>query len=214
MCILFVKDWSHFHPNSPPQSKLWYQLIRIRSDNGNLYWTNEQPQVFESLKLSQLTNLTNCPLPISTHILFIGRVPNLFLLTSQVSWLTNLLSISNVVQISPSQFEVHAGWASRRKPWVFFLVFYALDFFELFIEKLVKLFIGCTYGFSWYELILSSYAYIYTSNGVSLHELAIFLSKDRKCTAKYSDDACIVCWDGGNLLLCNGCPRAFHKGQI
>ncbi|KAK7277450.1 hypothetical protein RJT34_22463 [Clitoria ternatea] len=74
-------------------------------------------------------------------------------------------------EISPSQFEVHAGWASRRKP----------------------------------------YAYIYTSNGVSLHELAIFLSKDRKCTAKYNDDVCIVCWDGGNLLLCDGCPRAFHK---
>lgn len=74
-------------------------------------------------------------------------------------------------EISPAQFEVHAGWASRRKP----------------------------------------YAYIYTSNGVSLHELALFLSKDRKCTAKYNDLACIVCWDGGNLFLCDGCPRAFHK---
>ncbi|XP_045808340.1 increased DNA methylation 1-like [Trifolium pratense] len=74
-------------------------------------------------------------------------------------------------EISPAQFEIHAGWAYRRKP----------------------------------------YAYIYTSNGVSLHELALFLSKDRKCTAKYNDLACIVCWDGGNLLLCDGCPRAFHK---
>ncbi|KAK7345466.1 hypothetical protein VNO77_16070 [Canavalia gladiata] len=74
-------------------------------------------------------------------------------------------------EISPSQFEVHAGWASRRKP----------------------------------------YAYIYTSNGVSLQELAIFLSKDRKCTEKNNDDVCVVCWDGGNLLLCDGCPRAFHK---
>ncbi|KAK7284960.1 hypothetical protein RJT34_19714 [Clitoria ternatea] len=74
-------------------------------------------------------------------------------------------------EISPSQFEVHAGWASRRKP----------------------------------------YAYIYTSNGVSLHELAISLSKDRKYSAKDNDDLCIVCWDGGNLLLCDGCPRAFHK---
>ncbi|KAJ1418903.1 Zinc finger, PHD-type [Sesbania bispinosa] len=73
--------------------------------------------------------------------------------------------------VSPSQFEVHAGWASRKKP----------------------------------------YAYIYTSNGVSLHELAISLSKDRKYSAKDNDDLCIVCWDGGNLLLCDGCPRAFHK---
>ncbi|KAK7392515.1 hypothetical protein VNO78_20957 [Psophocarpus tetragonolobus] len=74
-------------------------------------------------------------------------------------------------EISPSQFEVHAGWASRRKP----------------------------------------YAYIYTSNGVSLHELAIFLSKDHKCTTKQNDYVCAVCWDGGNLFLCDGCPRAFHK---
>ncbi|KAG4959579.1 hypothetical protein JHK87_036212 [Glycine soja] len=74
-------------------------------------------------------------------------------------------------EVSPSQFEVHAGWASRRKP----------------------------------------YAYIYTSNGVSLHELAIFLSKDHKCTTKQNDYVCVVCWDGGNLLLCDGCPRAFHK---
>ncbi|XP_023539466.1 uncharacterized protein LOC111800114 isoform X2 [Cucurbita pepo subsp. pepo] len=73
--------------------------------------------------------------------------------------------------VSPSQFEVHAGWSSRKKP----------------------------------------YAYIYTSNGVSLHELAISLSKGRKYSAKDNDDLCIICLDGGNLLLCDGCPRAFHK---
>lgn len=61
---------------------------------------------------------------------------------------------------------------------------------------------------------LGSYAYIYTSNGVSLHELSISLSKDRKYSANDNDDLCVVCWDGGNLLLCDGCPRAFHKGQI
>ncbi|KAB2098220.1 hypothetical protein ES319_A01G224700v1 [Gossypium barbadense] len=74
-------------------------------------------------------------------------------------------------QVSPSQFEAHAGWASRRKP----------------------------------------YAHIYTSNGVSLHELAISLSKGRLYSAKDNDVACIICADGGNLLLCDGCPRAFHK---
>jgi hypothetical protein len=123
-----------------------------------------------------------------------------------------------IMQISPAQFEVHAGWASRRKPWVFFL-------FPMpwgwgghgcvgGTENLFESFIACIYEFSWHEMILSSYAYIYTSNGVSLHELALFLSKDRKCTAKYNDLACIVCWDGGNLFLCDGCPRAFHKGKI
>ncbi|KAE8679392.1 Acyl-CoA N-acyltransferase with RING/FYVE/PHD-type zinc finger domain isoform 4 [Hibiscus syriacus] len=74
-------------------------------------------------------------------------------------------------EVSPSKFEAHAGWASRRKP----------------------------------------YAYIYTSNGVSLHELAISLSKDRHYSAEDDDDACFICADGGNLLLCDGCPRAFHK---
>ncbi|XP_050226867.1 uncharacterized protein LOC126676656 isoform X2 [Mercurialis annua] len=75
-------------------------------------------------------------------------------------------------EVSPSIFEAHAGWATRRKP----------------------------------------YAYIYTSNGVSLHELAISLSKGRKYSARDNDDLCVVCADGGSLLLCDGCPRAFHQG--
>uniref|UniRef100_A0A6M2ERN9 PHD-type domain-containing protein n=1 Tax=Populus davidiana TaxID=266767 RepID=A0A6M2ERN9_9ROSI len=75
-------------------------------------------------------------------------------------------------EVSPSMFEAHAGWATRKKP----------------------------------------YAYIYTSNGVSLHELAISLSKSRKYSSRDNDDLCIICADGGNLLLCDGCPRAFHKG--
>lgn len=73
--------------------------------------------------------------------------------------------------VSPSQFEAHAGWASRRKP----------------------------------------YMYIYTSNGVSLHEFAVSLLKGRKCFSKDNDDLCIICADGGKLVLCDGCPRAFHK---
>ncbi|KAF3659648.1 putative UDP-glycosyltransferase 73C4-like [Capsicum annuum] len=77
-------------------------------------------------------------------------------------------------EVSPSQFEAHAGWASRKKP----------------------------------------YGYIYTSNGVSLHEFAISLLKGRKSSLKDSDDLCIICADGGKLVLCDGCPRAFHKEQI
>ncbi|MBA0734744.1 hypothetical protein Gogos_018638, partial [Gossypium gossypioides] len=86
-------------------------------------------------------------------------------------------------EVSPSQFEAHAGWASRRKPYVS-------------ISDALQ---------------LPSYAHIYTSNGVSLHELAISLSKGRLYSAKDNDVACIICADGGNLLLCDGCPRAFHK---
>ncbi|KAK3445476.1 hypothetical protein EUGRSUZ_A01604 [Eucalyptus grandis] len=86
--------------------------------------------------------------------------------------LKNVHMLANInMQVSPSQFEVHAGWASRKKP----------------------------------------YSNIYTSNGVSLHELAISLSKGRKYSAKDNDNLCIICADGGNLVLCDGCPRAFHK---
>eukprot|EP00257_Ricinus_communis_P018791 XP_015577596.1 uncharacterized protein LOC8275257 [Ricinus communis] len=74
-------------------------------------------------------------------------------------------------EVSPSQFEAHAGWASRRKP----------------------------------------YLHIYTSNGVSLHELAISLSKSRKFSTHQNDDLCQICRDGGDLLCCDVCPRAYHK---
>ncbi|KAI4322336.1 hypothetical protein L6164_022041 [Bauhinia variegata] len=73
-------------------------------------------------------------------------------------------------EVSPSLFEAHAGWASRRKP----------------------------------------YLHIYTSNGVSLHELSISLSRGRRFSANENDDLCSICSDGGDLLCCDGCPRAFH----
>ncbi|CAN6477008.1 unnamed protein product [Victoria cruziana] len=76
-------------------------------------------------------------------------------------------------EVSPSQFEAHAGWASRRKP----------------------------------------YLHIYTSDGVSLHELAMSLLKGRKMSANDNDDLCTICGDGGDLLLCDGCPRAFHTAN-
>ncbi|KAL6341881.1 hypothetical protein AAG906_038126 [Vitis piasezkii] len=74
-------------------------------------------------------------------------------------------------EVSPSQFEAHAGWASRRKP----------------------------------------YLHIYTSNGVSLHEFSISLSRGREISVSDNDDLCSICLDGGNLLCCDGCPRVFHK---
>lgn len=59
-----------------------------------------------------------------------------------------------------------------------------------------------------------SFQHIYTSNGVSLHELSISLSKNRKYSTNESDDLCSICLQGGNLFCCNTCPRAFHKGQF
>lgn len=73
-------------------------------------------------------------------------------------------------EVSPSQFEAHAGCASRRKP----------------------------------------YLNIYTSNGASLHELSLTLSRTRKFSTDENDDLCSICYDAGDLLCCDGCPRAFH----
>ncbi|CAL1404142.1 unnamed protein product [Linum trigynum] len=74
-------------------------------------------------------------------------------------------------EVSPSQFEAHAGWASHRKP----------------------------------------YLHIYTSNGVSLHELSVSLAKCGKFSTHENDDLCQICKDGGDLVCCDGCPRSFHK---
>ena len=82
------------------------------------------------------------------------------------------------------------------------------------LSSFLNCFLTVLMDFNESAMFFISYAYIYTSNGVSLHELAISLSKDRKYSATDNDDLCIVCWDGGDLLLCDGCPRAFHKGQI
>ncbi|XP_042041878.1 uncharacterized protein LOC121787261 isoform X1 [Salvia splendens] len=74
------------------------------------------------------------------------------------------------IEISPSQFEAHAGWAAKRQP----------------------------------------YRNIYTSSGLTLHDIALMLASGQSLPSSGSDDMCAVCGDGGELILCNGCPRAFH----
>ncbi|KAK1392604.1 Chromodomain-helicase-DNA-binding protein 4 [Heracleum sosnowskyi] len=76
-------------------------------------------------------------------------------------------------EISPSQFEAHAGWAAKRQP----------------------------------------YRHICTTDGYTLHEIAMLLSKGQSIqniASSNSDDMCAVCGDGGELIVCDGCPRAFH----
>ncbi|KAL0378537.1 UNVERIFIED_CONTAM: Increased DNA methylation 1 [Sesamum radiatum] len=55
-----------------------------------------------------------------------------------------------------------------------------------------------------------SYMSIYTSNGVSLYQLSLELSKNRKSSTKEHDDLFSICEDGGDLLCCQNCPRGFH----
>ncbi|POO02411.1 Autoimmune regulator [Trema orientale] len=77
-------------------------------------------------------------------------------------------------EVSPSQFEAHAGMAARRQP----------------------------------------YRHIYTSNGLTLHDIAISLANGQNLTTGDSDDMCAVCGDGGDLIFCHGCPRAFHAACL
>ncbi|KAL1209962.1 Increased DNA methylation 1 [Cardamine amara subsp. amara] len=77
-------------------------------------------------------------------------------------------------EISPSQFESHAGMAARRQP----------------------------------------YRHIYITSGLSLHDIAMSLANGHVITTGDSDDMCSICGDGGDLLLCTGCPQAFHTACL
>ncbi|XP_022767502.1 uncharacterized protein LOC111311919 isoform X2 [Durio zibethinus] len=77
-------------------------------------------------------------------------------------------------ELSPSQFEAHAGMAARRQP----------------------------------------YRHIYTSNGLTLHDIALSLANGQRVTTGFSDDMCAICGDAGDLLLCHECPQAFHPACL
>uniref|UniRef100_A0A1J3FDK7 Chromodomain-helicase-DNA-binding protein 4 n=1 Tax=Noccaea caerulescens TaxID=107243 RepID=A0A1J3FDK7_NOCCA len=77
-------------------------------------------------------------------------------------------------EISPSQFEAHAGMAGRRQP----------------------------------------YRHIFITSGLSLHDIALSLANGHVITTGDSDDMCSICGDGGDLLLCAGCPQAFHTACL
>ncbi|PPD76628.1 hypothetical protein GOBAR_DD26439 [Gossypium barbadense] len=77
-------------------------------------------------------------------------------------------------ELSPSQFEAHAGMADRRQP----------------------------------------YRHVRTSNGLTLHDIALSLSNGQRITTDIGGDMCSICGDSGDLLFCHECCQAFHPACL
>uniref|UniRef100_A0A0D3GBQ7 PHD-type domain-containing protein n=1 Tax=Oryza barthii TaxID=65489 RepID=A0A0D3GBQ7_9ORYZ len=58
------------------------------------------------------------------------------------------------------------------------------------------------------------YDNIFTSNGVSLHELSMKISKDMELSERETDDLCRECGQGGDIFPCKMCPRSFHPACV
>ena len=67
--------------------------------------------------------------------------------------------------------------------------------------------------------LLNSYQSIFLLNGRSLHEVAYLLSNQKSPGRnKLNDpsenyDNCYQCGDGGDLLHCDECPKAFQTSE-
>jgi hypothetical protein len=67
---------------------------------------------------------------------------------------------------------------------------------------------------------VNSYSSIYLADGRSLHEAAQSLVVAQHIVKQEGDvptkfenlDYCNECGEGGDILLCSGCPTAYHQG--
>ncbi|GMI71331.1 hypothetical protein HRI_000802400 [Hibiscus trionum] len=58
------------------------------------------------------------------------------------------------------------------------------------------------------------YHHIYTSNGMTLHDIALSLANGQHFTTGCSDDICAICGNAADLLLCHECRLAFHPACL
>ena len=81
----------------------------------------------------------------------------------------------------------------------------------IFQPTMVNLLLHCS--------LMKNYQSIFLLNGHSLHEVSYLLSNQKRHGRnKLSDpsenyDNCYQCGDGGELLLCDECPKSFHIGE-
>ncbi|KAF5956054.1 hypothetical protein HYC85_008910 [Camellia sinensis] len=62
------------------------------------------------------------------------------------------------------------------------------------------------------EISPSYYWNIYTSSRLTLHDIALSLANGENLAIGSSDDMCAACGAGGDLIICDRCPGAFHVG--
>lgn len=70
----------------------------------------------------------------------------------------------------------------------------------------------------WFSSNGPRYNSIFLPDGQSLHKFAQSLAVKMQenfivGTSRDNDDLCAECGDGGDLVLCDACPAAYHTGM-
>ncbi|XP_023745932.1 increased DNA methylation 1 [Lactuca sativa] len=152
----------------------------LRSSSGTPLATNAAQCSSSSSQIKRNTKLTSKDqqmnrlvfqeggLPDRTEVVYKSHGKELL---KGYKWARGIFCFCCNTVVSPSQFEAHAGQASRKKP----------------------------------------YGNIFLANGLSLHDYASSLKLTVGHLSKKNDELCGVCKRDGDLVLCDGCPRSFHK---